>query len=228
MTDRNKTSLTRTLFTLIFTALMCLSCFFSFQLTEQIPITLQNFFCILAGLILGGTQGSGATGLFLILGALGLPVFAGARGGWEVFTGATGGYLWGYFPASLVSGLIAGTPHVFEKNFDIKTWIRIALASLSGFAIVYLTGIPWFIHFMKESGRTYSLSQAMSLGFTPFASIDIIKLILSIPLAALLRPLAAKHLYPDDEKELEELMEGLKKRKKFMDRITGKNKRGRK
>ena len=136
-----------------------------------------------------------------------------------------GGYLWGYFPAAFISGIIAGTPHVFEKNFDLRNWIRIAIASVVGFAVVYLPGIPWFIHFMKEEGTAYTLTQAIGIGFTPFISIDIIKIIVSVPLAALLRPVAAKYLYPDDEKELEELMEGLKKRKAFMNRITGKNKR---
>ncbi|MBP5359286.1 MAG: biotin transporter BioY [Treponema sp.] len=225
MTDKTKTSLIRTAFTLAFTALTCLSCFFSIKFPTQIPVTLQNFFCILAGLILGGTQGAGSAGLFLILGALGLPVFTGIKGGWEVFTGVTGGYLWGYFPASLISGIIAGTPHVFEKNFDMRNWLRIGLASIVGFAVVYLPGIPWLIHFMKEEGTPYTLSQALTIGFTPFISIDIIKIIVCIPIAALLRPFAAKYLYPDDEKELEELMEGLKKRKDFMNRITGKNKR---
>jgi len=225
MTDKTKTSLIRTSFTLIFTALTCLSCFFRMQFSGAIPVTLQNFFCILAGLILGGTQGAGSAGLFLIIGALGLPVFTGVKGGWEVFTGATGGYLWGYFPAALVSGIIAGTPHVFEKNFDVKNWIRIGLAAVAGFAVVYLPGIPWFIHFMKDEGMAYTLSQALEIGLIPFISIDIIKIIVCIPVAALLRPFAAKYLYPDDEKELEELMASLKKRKELMNRITGKNRR---
>lgn len=225
MTDRTRTSLIRTVFTLIFTGLSCLSCFFSIKLTGTIPVTLQNLFCILAGLILGGTQGAGATGLFLILGALGLPVFAGVKGGWDVFTGATGGYLWGYFPAAFISGIIAGTPHAFEKNFDIKNWIRIALASVAGFAVVYLPGIPWFIHFMKEEGTALGISEAMNVALTPFIFIDFIKIIISIPVATLLRPVAAKYLYPDDEKELEELMKSLKDRKDLMNRITGKFKR---
>ena len=225
MTVKTKNSLARTIATVIFTALLCLSSFFSIPLPGGIPITLQNFLAVLAGLILGGTQGSGATGLFLFLGALGLPVFSGMRGGWEVFTGATGGYLWGYFPAALVSGLITGTPHAFEKNFDIRNYLRITLASIAGFVVVYLPGIPWFIHFMSETGTKYTFSQAMNIGFTPFILTDIIKIAISIPLAALLRPVAAKYLYPNDEEELEELMESLKKRKNLMDKITGKGKK---
>lgn len=228
MTDRTRNSLTRTATTLAFTLLICLASFVSFPFPGLIPVTVQNFIAVLAALILGGTQGTGAVGLFLLLGALGLPVFSGNKGGWEAFTGATGGYLWGYFAAALVSGLIAGTPHFFEKKFDIKNWIRIGIASIVGFALIYLTGIPWFIHFMGEQGTEYTVSDAMSLAFTPFISIDFIKIIVSIPLAALLRPVAAKILYPNDEKELEELMAGLKKRGDLMNRITGKNKKNRK
>ena len=65
----------------------------------------------------------------------------------------------------------------------------------------------------------------MNIGFTPFILTDIIKIAISIPLAALLRPVAAKYLYPNDEEELEELMESLKKRKNLMDKITGKGKK---
>lgn len=226
MRTRTKSSIVRTTFTALFAALICLGCVISIKLPGGVPITVQNLFAMLAALILGGLQGSGAVGLFLILGVVGLPVFSGAVGGWAVFVGPTGGFLWGYFLGAAVAGLIAGTPHVEEKKFRLKNWIRIAIASLVGFALIYLPGIPWFIHIMAGKGNPVTFNKALEYTLIPFIPGDVLKMLVSVPLAALLRPVAARYLYPDDEAEMAEIIDELKKRKQIMDKITGKNKKG--
>ena len=222
MKVKTKASILRTTFTALFAALICIGCFISIPLPGGVPITVQNLFAMLAALILGGVQGAGSVGLFIILGIIGVPVFSGLKGGWAVFVGPTGGFIWGYFLAALVAGLIVGTPHTFEKRFGIKMWLRIILASLAGFALIYAPGIPWFIHVMAEKGKPQTVSAALNATLIPFIPGDTIKFIISIPLAAVLRPIAARYLYPDDEQELQEIMEEMKTRKAVHEKIVGK------
>ena len=72
-----------------------------------VPIVMQNLFVMLAGLILGSRWGFAAIAVYLLAGAVGLPVFAGGVGGFSRFLGPTGGYLLGYLPAVFCIGLIS-------------------------------------------------------------------------------------------------------------------------
>jgi biotin transport system substrate-specific component len=71
-----------------------------------VPITLQTFGVLLAGAVLGAKRGFLAVLLYLAVGAAGLPVFSGGRGGFGILTGPTGGYLLGFALAALLCGLI--------------------------------------------------------------------------------------------------------------------------
>ena len=220
-----KNNLIRSTFTALFAALICVGCIISIPMPSGVPITVQNMFSILSGVLLGGIQGAGAVGIFIVLGAVGLPVYSGAVGGINILVGPTGGYIWGYFLGALISGIIVGTPHVEEKKFKISTWIRIAIATVIGYLIVYIPGVPWFRHIVLSNPEN-SLHNILSglsvkdqftkvLGWTvlPYLPGDIIKIIITIPLAAILRPVAARYLYPNDKKEEEELIEKIKNRK---------------
>ena len=225
MKSVTKNNILRSTFTALFAALICIGAVISIPLPSGVPITVQNMFCILSGCILGGIQGAGATGLFIILGILGVPVFSGAVGGMGVFVGPTGGYIWGYFIGALVAGIIMGTPHVEEKKFRASTWLRLFLAALAGYAMVYLPGVPWFRHIVltNPDNKLHNILAGMSLKdqffkvlswtVIPYLPGDLIKLIITVPLSAVLRPVAARYLYPDDEKEEAELMERLRAKK---------------
>ena len=224
MTTKRKAAIFRSSFTAVFAALLCLGTLLSKTPAyisgtgSAVPFTIQNMLAILAALILGGVQGAGATGLFLIAGIAGLPVFAGAKAGWETFTGPTGGYLWGYFLASAVTGLIAGSPQESEKKFSAAMWLRLSLASLAGFAIIYIPGILWYQHIVQPQSSTELFQSTLN----PFISWDIIKWLSTIPLAALVRPVTAKYLYPNDEEELAELIAEMQKKKETLEKIKGK------
>lgn len=69
-----------------------------------VPIVLQNLFVLLAGLLLGGKWGAASVGIYLLAGALGMPVFSGGTGGIGRFAGPTGGYLIGFLPAVYIVG----------------------------------------------------------------------------------------------------------------------------
>ena len=213
MKEHTLRTILRSTFTALFAALICAGCFISIPVPgSALPIAVQNMLCMLAGGILGGIHGAGAVGLFIILGVMGLPVFSGGHKGFSWLAGPTGGYLWGYFIGALLVGLILGTPHVSEKKFSIMMWIKIALASLLGYAVVYAPGIPWFMHLMKGQGNPVSFERALRLMFIPFIPGDVIKLIATVPLVAVLRPAAARFLYPAEEKELREMLDDLKAR----------------
>jgi len=209
-----KTNLVRSTFTALFAALICVGCFISIPLPGGVPITIQNMFAALSGLVLGGIQGAGAVGLFLVLGAVGIPVFSGVTGGLAVLQGPTGGFLFGYFIGALLAGLILGSPIKNEKKHThgLNLYVKIILAALVAFAMQYAIGIPWFISSMSAQGKAFSFAKALSATLIPFIPGDSIKIVLSVILTAALRPVAVRYLYPDDEKEAAELLEKLKQK----------------
>src|SRR5574344_2091704 len=182
----------RSIFTALAAALICLGCFFSIPV-GQVPLTIQNMLAILSACVLGGLNGSGAVGIFIIFGTLGRPVFSGCHGGINYLMGPTGGFIAGYFLGALVSGLIVGTPHTFERKFNWGLYGRLAIAALSGYALIYIPGIAWFMHVMADSGKSVSFSKALSLCLFPFIPGDVAKLAVTVPLSAFLRPIAARY-----------------------------------
>ena len=141
-----------------------------------VPIVLQNFFVMLMGLLLGPRWGLAGVGVYLLAGALGLPVFAGGASGLARFAGPTGGYLAGYLPCVALIGLIAarGRGH---RVID-------ALALVSGTAALYACGVSWL---SVVTGLGWG--QALALGAVPFLPGDIAKLIAAVLVAPSLRRL---------------------------------------
>jgi biotin transport system substrate-specific component len=179
-------TLTALTLTARFAALIAAGTFISIPLPfSPVPLVLQNLFALLAGLILGPLLGASAAGLYLLAGAIGAPVFAGASGGFVRFLGPTGGFLAGYFLAALTAGLIAGRPRP-----EIKTplW-RIILAVLAGFLIIYVPGIIRLKFFIDKPWTA-----ALAAGFTPFIIGDLLKGIAAVLIAPRLRRLAAEYL----------------------------------
>jgi len=135
---------------------------------SPVPIVLQNLFAVLSGLVLGPLFGAAAAALFLLAGALGMPVFSGASGGIAHIVGPTGGFLIGYALAAFVAGLIAGTPRAAKP----APLVRIVAAGFAGFLAVYLLGVPWL-----KMVAGYDWGKAIAGGFVPFIPGDLIKLI---------------------------------------------------
>ena len=126
-----------------------------------VPITLQTFAVGLVAVIFKPREATLAALLYLILGAIGLPVFAGGSGGLQSFFGPTAGYLLAYpFFALVTSALThAKTP----------IW-KIFLAFVLGDALVFVGGILG-LHFLGKMGW----SVAVAVGLTPFIIPDLIK-----------------------------------------------------
>ena len=86
----------------VFAAVMAVLSQISIPLPTGVPITLQTFAVALCGYVLGFSMGGLSLAVYLALGAVGLPVFAGFSGGVGAFLGVTGGFLWGFFLMSLL------------------------------------------------------------------------------------------------------------------------------
>ena len=97
-----------TVYASLFAALIACGAYLAIPIPiSPVPIVLQNLFVLLAGLLLGGRWGLASVGIYLLAGAVGLPVFTGGKGGVAHFFGPTGGYLVGFAASVFVAGLIA-------------------------------------------------------------------------------------------------------------------------
>lgn len=203
----DKRGIRRTAFIALFAALISAGSVMSIPLPGGVPISLQNFFCILAGALLGSWRGAAAVCAWAALGAAGVPVFANAHGGPAILLGPTGGYIAGYALGSLATGLLLGEPRIGGRRGKAE-WARLVLCPLAGYALVYAPGIPWFMRVMDAAGKPQTFGSALSLTFIPFIPGDLAKLALTAALSAALRPVAARYLEPQDaEAEAEALAE---------------------
>ncbi|MCD6726567.1 MAG: biotin transporter BioY [Solirubrobacteraceae bacterium] len=134
---------------------------------DPVPVTGQTFAVLLSGAALGSRRGSAAMGLYLLLGLVGLPVYADGASGWEVVWGATGGYLVGFIVAAYVVGLLA------ERRLDRNPWKALPLFTV-GSLIVFAIGVPWL-----AVAADISMSKAIALGFVPFIPGGIVKALLA-------------------------------------------------
>lgn len=150
-------------FMAIFAAIICIAAPFSVQV-GPIPITLATFAIYLAGAILGGKRGMISVVVYIMLGAVGLPVFSNFNGGFSALLGPTGGYIIGYVPLVLLTGIFA------EMNSK-KHWTMI-IGMILGTAALYTFGTAWFM-IMTES----SLGRALSLCALPFIPGDALKIV---------------------------------------------------
>ncbi|PWC36044.1 biotin transporter BioY [Azospirillum sp. TSO35-2] len=137
-----------------------------------VPITLQTFGVMLAGLVLGPRRAVTAMLVFVALVALGLPVLAGGRGGLGVLVGPSAGYLYGWIPAAFVVG---GLARRFERigNPLVRGASDVAACLLGGVIIVHACGVVW-LSLVTGLGWWTALS-----GTLLFAPGDIVKAILA-------------------------------------------------
>jgi len=156
---------------------------------SPVPIVLQNFFILLSGLVLGGARGAASSGLYILLGVFGLPVFAGGKGGVAVFAGPTAGYLLSYPLAALTAGLLASSnPRVHAGSGKRTNWRRFArdfAAALAGVAVVYAVGFPWL---KLRLGLPWG--KALAAGLLPFIAGDVFKAAAAAILGAQVRGIA--------------------------------------
>lgn len=191
-------------FIAMFAAIISFSGFIKIPL-GPIPIVLQNVFCILCAVLLGGISAGAPVLLFLVAGLIGLPVYSGGTSGIAVWAGPTGGFLFGYLFGAVVAGLIAGKPGVFEKKLSAALVLKITAAVLAGMVILYIPGV---LHFAKWA-EIYSkvpegksvIAYTLAACVIPYIPGDLIKCAIAIPVALKVRPVLAQYLYADAKPE---------------------------
>lgn len=170
MLRTQRISLKQMVYAAMFGALTAVGAFIVIPL-QPVPITLQNFFTGLAGVFLGGYAAALSQVVYLLLGIIGLPVFAGGKAGLGALLGPTGGYLVGFIVGAYVIGKMVQSRR--EAGF---LWIVLALAA--GNLVIYTLGT-----LQLSLVAHLSLVKALLVGVVPFLTGDLIK-ILAIALLA--------------------------------------------
>lgn len=129
-----------------------------------VPFTLQTFAVFLAAYMLGARRSAAAIGAYLLLGACGVPVFSGFTGGISALVGPTGGFLTGFVPAAVISGLL-----IRNESFACA-----AAGMCAGLAAMYITGVLWYI-----AAFGVSPSAAIMTCVVPFIPFDAAKIALA-------------------------------------------------
>ena len=158
-------------------ALMAVCSWISIPAT--VPFTLQTFavFCSLG--LLGGRRGTAAILVYLLLGALGVPVFAGFSSGIGILFGTTGGYLLGFILMGLVYWLGE------RLSMDSRN-IRI-ISMILGLLLCYAFGTAWFMFVYARQTGAIALGTALAWCVVPFLLPDLVKMALALLLSGRLR-----------------------------------------
>ena len=199
-------SVLRSSVTAFFAALICASSFFRIPVPGIVSgIVIQNAVCILTAVILGGLSGAAPTALFFFAGVIGLPVFSGGQGGFQVLMNINGGYRIGWVLGALVSSIMAGKPCITEKTITVKNTLRLSAAVFAGLLLLYLPEVFYVVIFKAgELGVSTSLKLFVTAFFVPFLPVDFIKAVFVVLIALKLRPVTALYLGEAGKEEITE------------------------
>lgn len=146
-----------------------------------IPFTMQTFALFLGFCLLGGQRAVLAVLVFLLMGAVGLPVFSGFTGGVGHLFSATGGYLLGFLFGALVMWLL-------ERLLGRRGW-ALALSMLAGLMVCYAFGTAWLMVVYARTSGAVGLGVTLLAYVAPYVLPDLIKLSLAVLLSRRLSPL---------------------------------------
>lgn len=142
------------------------------SIPAAVPFTLQTLGVFLAVGMLGGKRGTLAVLIYLLLGAVGMPVFAGFNGGLGYMLGSTGGYIVGFLLSAL-------TMWGFEAALGRKTWV-LAVSMVLGLAVCYAFGTAWFMLVYARATGPVGLLTALGWCVLPYIPVDAVKMALAL------------------------------------------------
>lgn len=161
----------------VFTVLIAICSWISIPMT--VPFTLQTVAVFLSVSILGGRRGTMAVLVYVLLGAVGIPVFAGFTGGPGIILNTTGGYIIGFILSALVMWL---TENLFGKKLPVQI-----LSMVLGLLACYAVGTVWFMFvYMRQTGAV-GLGTVLGWCVIPFIIPDAVKIALALMLGNTLR-----------------------------------------
>lgn len=152
----------------LMTAITCILAPLSIPLPfSPVPISLTNLVIFISVFILGMKDATISFLIYLLLGAVGLPVFASFHAGLSVLAGPTGGYLIGFIFLALIQGFAM-------KYFDRKL-IPTIIGMLIGMAVCYIFGTVWLSKLMS-----LSFKEGLFMGVIPYLPGDAVKIIIAV------------------------------------------------
>ena len=151
------------------------------SIPAAVPFTLQTFAVFLAVGLLGGKRGTIAVAVYILLGAVGVPVFSGFNGGLGALLGVTGGYILGFLAAALV---MWGLTSVLGGSVP-----ALAFSMAVGLLACYALGTAWFMAVYARTHGAVTLLAVLSKCVFPFILPDLIKIGLALLLTMRLKKL---------------------------------------
>lgn len=161
----------------LFTVLIAICSWISIPTT--VPFTLQTLGVFLTIGLLGGKRGTISIIIYIVLGAVGLPLFAGFSGGVGIIMGNTGGYILGFLFTCLIMWAI-------EKLFG-NSYLTLAVSMVIGLIVCYAVGTLWFITVYTQNTGSIGVISVLGLCVFPFIIPDLIKIIVALYLTKRLK-----------------------------------------
>lgn len=180
--------------TAVFAALAVVAAMLVRYAGSVVPFSLMPFIAMLAGGLLGPRLGAISMVVYILLGLIGLPVFATPPfGGPAYVLQPTFGFLPGFAGCAWVIGMLL-------RNRADSGFTCYFLAMTAGIAVYYLVGLPYLYAILTfYLGKTVSVAQALKFGFTPFIALDLVKAVMAAVLAkAVYRRLRAYGIAKDN------------------------------
>ena len=164
-----KTKTLDLVYTAMGVALMCICSWISIPMT--IPFTLQTFAVFVLLMLIGPKRGIIATVVYVIMGAVGIPVFSGFTSGPGILLGNTGGYIIGFIFIGLIYMLATG---IFGNKMIVKI-----ISLIAGLIVCYAFGTAWFMYiYLRDTGEV-GLMTVLSWCVLPYIIPDLVKLFLA-------------------------------------------------
>lgn len=180
-----KISIKEMILAALFAALTTVGAFISIPI-GAVPITLQFLFTALAGILLGAKVGALSQLVYVILGLIGLPVFAGGMGGVGMVAKPTFGYLLGFVLAAYIIGKLA-------EVVDKPSFLRLFTAIIAGLVVMYIVGLPYLYLILNYViGSKISFYNTLNKGMLVFLPGDLLKCLLAAILGTRVIPLIKK------------------------------------
>lgn len=149
--------------------------------TPAVAFTLQTMGVFLALILLGGKRGTIAILVYILLGAVGVPVFSGFRGGLGALLGSTGGYILGFLLTGLLYWLMTA---LLGEKLPIQV-----LALVLGLALCYAFGTAWYVHVYLQTKGDITVKTALMGCVVPFLLPDLVKLVVAELVGRRLKPI---------------------------------------
>ena len=171
----------------VFAAIISIVGQFSIPLPGGVPMTLQTLIIALAGAVLGSKKGFWSTVIYILIGAIGVPVFAGWTGGIGAIMGRTGGFLVSFPLIALFTGLgdeigVRLSASAGARGRKVISCVSLLIGVLVGYVLNYAVGSLWFMAVAQSN-----LATALTACVIPFIPTSILKAVLVLILGPVLK-----------------------------------------